>query len=386
MKKNIPKKMKVNKIEKLQEERYRMLMDNASFGLLVHDTKGALIEVNKQIENIFGHPRNEIIKNNFIFYIIPEERDNMEDQFKKLILEKKIGPHETRIKTSKDEIKVVELSAVSIGTELDNENLLLTIVNDITERKKLDEQTLLNHKLATIGTLSAGIAHEINNPIAWILSNLKHLKKKITNLKINDKENAQSFNDIIDETIMGTEKIQDIIKNLKGFARKDEEISTTPADVNEILSSAITMASHQIEDVAQLKTNLAEDLPKLLLCGSRLHQVFLNLIVNAIQAFPEKGNNNIITITTLKENNNIRIDIADTGPGISEEVLPHIFDLFFTTKPPGIGTGLGLSICNDIINRAGGRITVKSSPEQGTTFSVYLPLHDSAKRTTDKLQ
>jgi PAS domain S-box-containing protein len=358
------------------KERYRTLMDNASCGVLVHDMTGNIIEVNKETEHIFGQPRSEIINNNIISYI-DEQQSIIEMQFNKLIVEKKIGPLVMKIKTVKADTKMIELSAVSVGTGISNENLLLSVINDITERRKLEEQSLLKDKLSTIGTLSAGIVHEINNPLTWIMSNLKYLKKKIVNYDNQDIKSVQSFNDIIDETIKGTKQIHDIVINLKGFARKDEDKPPTPVDINEILNSAIHMASHQINDVAELKTNFAGNLPKLLLSGGRLHQVFLNLIVNAIQAFSGKDSRNIISINTCIEENNIRIDIADTGCGISPDQLPNIFNLFYTTKPTGVGTGLGLSICHDIVSREGGKITVVSSPEQGTIFSVYFPIQKS---------
>jgi PAS domain S-box-containing protein len=359
----------------LTNERYRILMENASCGVLVHDINGRVIESNKQIEYIFEELRSEIMQHNIISFVIPEERNNVALHYKKLISEKKIGPLEIKIKTAAGKNKIIELSAVSVGIGISNKNLLLTIINDITERKNLEEQSILKDKLSTIGILSAGIVHEINNPLTWITSNLKYLKKKISTQEDNANKNFQSLSDVIDETIKGTEKIQDIVMNLKGFARKDEKAPATPIDINEILTSAINMASHQIKDVAQLKTYFAENLPKLLASGNRLHQVFLNLIVNAIQSFPEESSQNIISIYTSAQENAIRIDIADTGSGISPDKLPHIFDIFFTTKLPGIGTGLGLSICYDIVNHEGGRIAVESVLGKGTVFSVYLPLH-----------
>lgn len=267
---------------------------------------------------------------------------------------------------------------------------------------KAKARALMNDKLATVGTLAASVAHEINNPISWVMNNLSLIKndlgafkkiinrlyeiaqetdvtKKLNNVdelfqQIDQNRLIFDFDEIIAESLQGVERVREIVKNLKSFSHMDA-VDSSPVNVHEILNTAISMASLEFRYRAQLEKNYAQSLPTITAHSGKLHQVFVNLIMNASQAIPEGNlNNNFIRIKTEHEDQFIRVDIMDTGQGISEKNLPYIFEPFFTTKPVGYGTGLGLSICHEIISKLGGRISVKSKLNQGTTFSVYLPI------------
>lgn len=285
---------------------------------------------------------------------------------------------------------------------LPNSGIYIFII-DITERNKLRAQALLSDRLATVGTLAAGVAHEVNNPISWILENLRFLKKHTDELKLivqklgviehemddekkilelnaffsemKSQEKIFSFEEMINETLHGAERIRDIVRDLKGFARIDKsEVSTV--DVNTVLNTAISMAVPEFKHRARLEKNFTPNLPPLMVNSGKLHQVFLNLIVNAAQAIPEGDiDNNRITISTQLQKGRIRIDISDTGHGIDPATMPKIFDPFFTTKPTTTGSGLGLFITHEVISKFGGEIKVNSLPNVGTTFSVFLPAH-----------
>ena len=279
-------------------------------------------------------------------------------------------------------IRDVEISTVAIG--IGQETIFLSVLNDVTERNNLRTHVFLNEKLATVGTMAAGIVHEINNPIAWMLGNLNFLQEDLRNLHTrtnNDivgselKQKLQEFDDIILESIQGTEKIRKVAKNLKAFARVDDENSLTPVDVHDVLSTAIKMASPEYKYHARLEIDFANDIPLMLMNVGKLYQVFINLIINASQAFKDDDlQKNKIRVLTRKEGERLRIDFNDSGSGISPDIAEKIFDPFFTTKPAGVGTGLGLPICKDIISSMGGEIKVNSLQGKGTTFSVYLPL------------
>lgn len=259
--------------------------------------------------------------------------------------------------------------------QTDHEPLLIVIANDVTERNQMRIQSLFNDKLALVGTLAAGIVHEINNPVSWIRGNLNFLKTEMHSLydSCNNKEILAQFEKVINESIDGADRIHRIVHDLKGFARSDET-EITPIDIHETLNSVINMAMPQIKYRATLEKKFNTDIPKLLLSSGQLHQVFLNIILNAAQAIPE-GNvsHNQIVITTSYLKNQIRVDITDTGIGITESNLSHVFEPFFTTKKAGEGTGLGLSICHEIIRKMGGKITIQSTVGKGSTFSIYLP-------------
>lgn len=288
---------------------------------------------------------------------------------------------------------------------LGNRKQILIYINDITERKQLREQAMMNDRLATVGTLAAGVAHEINNPIAWVLENLRYLKESTTLLKrylnvtnrilmepdhearlqylenmstmldYEELEKIYKFEEIVDETLQGAVRIRDIVRDLKGFSRIDKTEVTT-VDINSVINTTISMAVPEFKYRARLEKRLATNLPPLLVNSGKLHQVILNLIVNAAQAIPE-GNiqQNTISVTTELEKDKIKIEISDTGAGIPKDVLPRIFDPFFTTKEDGSGTGLGLAIVHEVIGKFGGEIKVESVVNVGTTFTIYLPAH-----------
>lgn len=363
------------------KDHYQALMDNASCGFFVSDQQGNIIEANKQTEKIFGASRNDIVGYNLKKYVPTDEHEYVDIQLEKMRIEKKIGLNEGHIQQPNGDIISVEFSAVSI--DLENETLCLSIVNDVTERNRLRSQMLLNDKLTMVGTMAASIIHEINNPTTWVLSNLSFLKNKINELKLVDDPHQAAllsqFNETIQDSLLGTEKIKDIVKELKEFARADDPQVKTLTDIHEALNSAINMASPHLKNVAIVEKIYAKNIPKLLLSKTKLQQVFLNLVVNAVQSFDNNISENIIQIETKKLNNTIQIEVRDTGKGMPPEVCASIFEPFYTTKPPGIGTGLGLSICYDIIHRNGGEISVESTPKKGTKFTINLPLTKQKK-------
>lgn len=265
------------------------------------------------------------------------------------------------------------------------------------ELKEAQSQIIAQEKMASLGQLAAGVAHEINNPTGYIISNLGTLDKYQARLVefINsqneiigalDPSELQSLATIrkrlkvdhivgdmpalISESMDGAKRIQNIVKSLRGFSRKDDDKCTT-ASITECLESAINIVWNQIKYHATLHKEFGE-VPEIRCYPQKLSQVFMNLIVNAAHALGEKGE---ITVSTWQENDAAYISVADTGSGIPEETLSQIFEPFFTTKEVGKGTGLGLSISREIVRAHGGEITVESSVGTGTTFTVILPLN-----------
>jgi PAS domain S-box-containing protein len=263
----------------------------------------------------------------------------------------------------------------------------LATIFDVTEHRRLQEQLMVSDRMASVGILAAGVAHEINNPLAAVLTNLHMAVETVPTLKVQAASEADrtELSEELRDALEASERLRDIVRDLKIFSRTPET-SMGPVDVQRILESSLRMAWNELKHRARVQR---EYRPIPLVSGdeSRLGQVFLNLIVNAVQAMEEgRAEQNVITITTgLDPIGRVSITVRDTGCGMSPDVLAHIFTPFYTTKPVGVGTGLGLSICNRIVQALGGEITVESEIGKGSAFHVFLPASEGTslgRRTT----
>ncbi|HET7843002.1 MAG TPA: ATP-binding protein [Xanthomonadales bacterium] len=263
-------------------------------------------------------------------------------------------------------------------------------------------QVMHTTKLASLGQMVAGVAHEINTPLGFVKSNvevvgdlmdeheqaLAELTKAVDLVLATDREHLDAARhalsraraalasgslddarELLTDSLEGIGSIANLVVNLKGFARVDRD-GMDLIDLNDSVRSALTVAAHQMRDRVKVVTQLGE-LPKVRCMPSQLNQVFLNLVTNAAQAIAERGT---ITVITRATPDTVEVSIGDTGSGIPEDVLPRIFDPFFTTKAVGEGTGLGLSIVHKIIKAHGGTIHVKTATGRGTTFTIALPV------------
>ena len=270
------------------------------------------------------------------------------------------------------------------------ENLEMRVKEQVNTIESARRQLYQAEKLASVGQLAAGVAHEINNPIGFIRSNLGTAQSYVQKFQsvagqVKSSGNAAlatawqtadldfvlaDFPSLLQESVDGADRVARIVSDLKGFSSIDqaeEEI----VDLNDCIRSACNVATNQINSRADLKLALGE-LPPLRCKAGHLSQVFLNLLLNAAQAMKERGE---IRIQSGIENGQIVIRFSDTGCGIPPEVLPRIFDPFFTTQDVGSGSGLGLTVSRDIITAHGGNIEVESEVGTGTTFTIYLPVN-----------
>ncbi len=253
---------------------------------------------------------------------------------------------------------------------------LVGVMQDITEQRDLRSRLALSERLASVGTLAAGVAHEINNPLAWITSNVNFALEELDSIRKRPREVTEFADDLIDaleDARAGAERVGTIVRDLKTFSRaQDERVGAI--DVRKVLESAITMAANEIRHRAHLVRELHE-VPPVEGNEGRLSQVFLNLLLNAAHSLPENdaSRHEISVVTGLDPSGRVVIEIRDTGSGIAPEVLHRIFDPFFTTRPVGQGTGLGLSVCHTIVGAMSGTIEVDSRVGVGSTFRVLLP-------------
>lgn len=234
--------------------------------------------------------------------------------------------------------------------------------------KETQQQLLQAEKLASLGQLCASIAHEINNPLAGVLTYTKLLAKKISS----DTLEKGAALDHLAKMESEISRCSRIIRNLLDFSRQTEP-TLKLVDVNQVIEQVLTMVGHQAQlQKVDVVKELSPSLPKVMADFDKLQQVFTNLTLNAIQAMSQGGT---LTLRTSTEDGRVRVDVQDTGCGISKENLSKLFTPFFTTKEKGSGVGLGLAVVRGIIDRHRGEITVQSDVGKGTTFSVYLRVH-----------
>lgn len=275
--------------------------------------------------------------------------------------------------------------------------LYVDIVEMYAQLKRAQSRLIQSEKFSGIGQLAAGIAHEINNPVGFVLSNSTTLTGYVSRMKqmleiyrknvdlpeIRNKEKElkidvvlNDVDELIKENIDGLKRIAEIVQAMKNFARTDLKQERARADINEGIKSALLMARNEIKYHADVKTDLG-DVRQVECNIGEVNQVFLNILVNAAQAIKqqERGERGCIRVRTYENGNHVFCEISDNGPGMPKDVLTRIFDPFFTTKPVGAGTGLGLSIAYDIIvNKHKGDIEAKSKEGEGATFIVKLPV------------
>jgi two-component system, NtrC family, sensor kinase len=283
------------------------------------------------------------------------------------------------------------------------------IFQDLTEIKQLQRQVLQSEKMASIGQLAAGVAHEINNPMGFIHANLFQLGEYVQDLRrvwdeVQELRKAAASGDAdaqgragdrleavasevdaaylledcakaVRESLEGSERIRHIVQDLRAFSHPDGS-DRSLADVNECLDSTANIVWTTMKHAVVL-TRAYEDVPPIRCWPMQLKQVFMNLLVNAYQAIQEaggeRGRPGEIRLRTRAVPDGVEIEVADDGVGIPPEHLDRVFDPFFTTKEVGVGTGLGLSIAYNIVKRHGGTLHVESEPGAGTTFRIVLP-------------
>lgn len=270
----------------------------------------------------------------------------------------------------------VSIEVSAIPTEYHGKPAVLAFARDVTERKAIQARLVEADRLSALGVLSAGIAHEINNPLAYLLLSLEYLRRELPNLP-EQPHKLEALLTRVNDACHGAERVASIVRDLRTFARADEGIRG-PVDVKSALESALNIAASEIKLKAELIRDY-EPVPAVDANPNRIEQVLLNLLVNAAQSLPAVDSpGQQIRVRLRAYTGQVVVSIEDTGSGIPEANLSRIFEPFFTTKPVGVGTGLGLPICRSIVRGLGGEISVRSSVGHGSTFTVTLPASEAA--------
>lgn len=244
----------------------------------------------------------------------------------------------------------------------------------LEKRAMADRQRTQTEKLATVGKLAASVMHEINNPLAFVRSNLEFLRGEVLAQQLPE-ETRRELEEVLDETRTGVERIRQIVSDLKGFSRMDEE-EPGECSLADVVTDAARLAGLRLKHVAMLKVEMPEQLPEVYATRRRLAQVILNLLVNAGDALEgARVQGGEVRVTGLVEQGRVVLRVEDNGPGFPPEVLPRLFEAFFTTKEPDKGTGLGLAISRELVERFGGTLRAENRPEGGARLSLELPTH-----------
>jgi len=335
------------------------LLENANDVIYTLDTEQRFTYVNSKIE-AWGYRKDDLIGCPYLALLSKRHRG------KRLKSTLDIGAkqvYEVEVVTRTGEPRAV---MVSVSPLHGVEGLILGVLGiarDVTETKKLEQQIRNSEKLASVGKLAAGVAHEINNPLAGILNCLYNLRKG-TLSPGRQEEYRASMED-------GVRRVQKIVRQLLDFSQQHEPAFAL-TDINHLVDRVLVLTTHLFaSNRIMLETGFGQGLPQVMVDRHMIEQVLMNLVLNAVQAMKDGG---ILTIRTSVVEGICLIEVRDTGSGIPTTVLPRIFDPFFTTKSEGEGTGLGLSVSLGIVERHGGKILVDSEVGKGTTFTLCLPV------------
>lgn len=352
------------------EEKYRESINLANDAIFTLDADTALIvDLNKRAEELSGYPKNELHEKK-IWEIVPEYDREKTRQLWLTINETGSGMLDN-VDCQHVDGKLTPTSISASVIEYGKRKTIQWICRDITERKKMELQLIQAERLAAVGELAAGVAHEVNNPLGGLQNFVKMMKKEPEDISQN-----REFLDLMSE---GLKRIEIIVKQLMAFSRPYSTHMSNHS-LNEIVENSLRFVGHRIKECGvRLEKDLSLDLPEIYGDADNISQVIINIIVNALDSMSDGGHLTIKTGYCDFHPSSIQVAIADTGLGIPEEILAKIFNPFFTTKETG--SGLGLAISKRIIDDHNGNIVVKSNPGEGTAFYVCLPVRKVAVAT-----
>ena len=359
----------------VSELRYRRLFESFKDGILiVSPVTGLITNVNPYLIDLLGYSFEEFIGKEL--WEIGTFKDIIanKEKFEELLEKQYVHYENLPLKTADGREIWVEF--VSNVYEVDHRQVIQCNIRNITERKQaekekqqLEEKAQINSRLTAVGEMAAGIAHEINNPLTGVIGFSQLLLEK-QNVPDDIKDEVRIIAD-------GSKRVADIVKRLLTFARQTKPIRTL-TNLNELIDNTLKLREYVLKTAnITVVTRFDPELPWSVIDPGQVQQVFLNLIVNAEQEMKKAHGKGTLTITTEKNENNIRISFQDDGPGITKENMGHLFEPFFTTKDVGEGTGLGLSLSRSIVLEHGGIMSVKSEFGQGATFIIELPIVES---------
>jgi len=355
------------------EEKLRQVFESVTDGISVIDLEGIITEANQRAVEMHGlSSKNELLGKSLFELLAPHEHERIEANLKKGVKEGAVGGVEYALLRADGSQLPGELSINILKDAQGNLSGHIVIARDITEQKKQNERLMSTDRLASLGELAAGTAHEFNNPLTSIIVLSEMLMEK----------GPDGIRD--DLTLINNEarRAANVARNLLAFGGKHIPVKQL-YQVNSVIEDVLELRAYEHKSSnIDIERHLAADLPELMIDYFQMQQVFMNIIINAEYFMVDAHGRGTLAITTQKENGIVRMSFADDGPGITPENLKRIFDPFFTTKEAGKGTGLGLSICHSIVADHGGQIYVRSELGKGTTILVELPIESRARNSS----
>jgi PAS domain S-box-containing protein len=357
------------------EASFRQLVESVP-DLVVIEDAGRIVYVNPAMLATLGRPLEAVVGSSPREWVHPDDLPGLDPWLSR---PGPIPPREFRLRSADGGWLLVEFLA--IGIEMSGRPVRVAIGRDLTERREAQERLARAQRLAAVGTLAAGVAHELTNPLTFVLSNVELVASQLRRLR-GAPPDADGWDEALyalDDALEGAERMRIILRDLRTMARDDA--ASGPVEVRKILEYAANLAWNEVRTRARLTWDVG-DVPPVRGSECRLGQVFLNLLVNAAHAIPEgQPEAHAIRLAAAPQpDGKVAISVTDTGAGIPPEHLPRIFDPFFTTKPVGLGTGLGLWVCHAIVSALGGSLDVSSEVGRGTTFRVVLPAAERVAR------
>ncbi|WP_163996645.1 hybrid sensor histidine kinase/response regulator [Pyxidicoccus caerfyrddinensis] len=350
--------------------RYVDLYDFAPVAYLTLDARACIQEVNLTAAELLNQDRPRLVGQPFVPFVESADTGRFLQHVRRCVAEGGVGSLELKLRIAGRRAEVrLHTAPFPSGAPQGGQVCRVAMV-DITELRETQARLALAERLASLGTLAAGVAHELNNPLAFIAQCLELARLRVGEGVVGAAR-SEVQNLLVDAAV-GTEQLRTIVRDLHTFARAEEE-HREHVDVREVLGRSIRMAHGEIRHRAKLVRDEASVSPVLANEG-RLGQVFLNLLVNAARAIPEgRADQHEVRVVTRNEGSWVVVEVSDTGQGIPPERLGRIFDPFFTTQPEGQGLGLGLSISQSLVTRMGGELSVESELGRGSLFRVRIP-------------
>lgn len=369
--------------EHLRQERDRAqrYLSIARVTIVALDEQGKVRLINKRGCEVLGYDEGEIIGKDWFGLCVPERiREEARGVFRQLMAgASEVGNCEEMPTLGNDGTeRLIAWHHTTLTDDRGRISGVLSSGEDITDRERAHAELIRSEKLAAIGQLAAGVAHEVNNPLAGLLVYFKVLLKKYQEGSLQTQETEEQLLNMERETARSSR----IIKDLLDFSRQTEP-TLRAINVNDVIGAALSIIGHQMRlGKVDLETKLAPELPRVVADFDQIQQALMNLILNGVHAMPDGGKLRIATSlgkrVKLGESTRdaVRVDISDSGEGIPEEDLDKVFTPFFSTKPKGEGVGLGLCAVQGIVERHKGTIEVSSKPNVGTTFTIWLGAMD----------